>query len=251
MILFTDLDNTIIYSYKHDIGIQKRNVELYQGREISFITDKTYDLLCEIRKKMLVVPTSTRTIEQYNRIDLGTGDFPYALVCNGGILLIDGKRDNQWYNSSLDMISESESDLKIALDYLEKDCRRTFELRFIEKLFVFTKCDKPEEVVEDLRHLLDAERVDVFNNGTKVYVVPKALNKGNAIKRFLVYIKSGKSIAAGDSEFDISMLKRADIGLCPSGFSEDFDIDFEVKEMSGQKVFSEEFLEECLKMAEA
>ena len=43
MIAFhTDLDNTLIYSYKHDIGPQKRNVELYQGREISYITEETY-----------------------------------------------------------------------------------------------------------------------------------------------------------------------------------------------------------------
>ena len=49
-ILCTDLDNTLIYSYKHDIGIQKRNVEIYQGREISYITDKTYDLLKKVKE---------------------------------------------------------------------------------------------------------------------------------------------------------------------------------------------------------
>ena len=40
-LLCTDLDNTLIYSYKHELGNEKRNVELYQGREISFITEKT------------------------------------------------------------------------------------------------------------------------------------------------------------------------------------------------------------------
>ena len=37
-ILFTDLDNTLIYSYKHAIGSAKRCAEIYQGREISFLT---------------------------------------------------------------------------------------------------------------------------------------------------------------------------------------------------------------------
>ena len=41
-ILCTDLDNTIIYSYKHDIGNEKMNVELYKEREISFITKRTF-----------------------------------------------------------------------------------------------------------------------------------------------------------------------------------------------------------------
>jgi len=43
MVVFnTDLDNTMIFSYKHDIGPEKRNVEIYEGREISFITQRQY-----------------------------------------------------------------------------------------------------------------------------------------------------------------------------------------------------------------
>lgn len=63
-VLCADLDNTLIYSYKHDIGINKRNVEIYQGREISFITEKTYGLLKKIREKFLVIPTTKPTKEQ-------------------------------------------------------------------------------------------------------------------------------------------------------------------------------------------
>ena len=108
MVVFcTDLDNTIIYSYKHDIGDRKRNVELYQGREISFITDKTYDLLREIKNNIIIIPTSTRTKEQYDRIDLGIGAFEYALVCNGGLLIKQGKSDADWYEESLKLIEES------------------------------------------------------------------------------------------------------------------------------------------------
>ena len=80
---------------------------------------------------MLVVPTSTRTIEQYERIRLGVGRFPYALVCNGGILLINGERDPEWYKDSLKNIKESRDELDKAIKFLEKDIRRSFELRFI------------------------------------------------------------------------------------------------------------------------
>ena len=107
VVLHTDLDNTIIYSYKHEIGPEKRNVELYQGREISFITEKTYALLQQVKKRMLVVPTSTRSLEQYQRIDLGVGAFPYALVCNGGLLLVDGKIDEHWNRETLELIIPS------------------------------------------------------------------------------------------------------------------------------------------------
>ena len=39
-ILCADMDNTIIDSYKRNIGENKLNVELYNGREISFISEK-------------------------------------------------------------------------------------------------------------------------------------------------------------------------------------------------------------------
>ena len=146
---FTDLDNTLIYSYKHEIGEQKKSVELYQGRWISYMTNETESLLRRIREKCPVVPITTRTIEQYERIDLGVGDFPYALTCNGGVLLINGQEDDQWYQESLKLVASATGQLKAAFDYLEKDPRRTFETRLIRDLFVFTKCDCPEQVVED------------------------------------------------------------------------------------------------------
>ena len=36
--LFADLDNTLIFSYKREIGPDKVCVEVYEGREISFMT---------------------------------------------------------------------------------------------------------------------------------------------------------------------------------------------------------------------
>ena len=87
MVVFNvDMDNTLIYSYKHDIGYEKYCAEIYQEREISFMTHKTCKLLTELAGKVMIVPTTTRTREQYERIDLGIGKIPYALVCNGGVL---------------------------------------------------------------------------------------------------------------------------------------------------------------------
>lgn len=163
--------------------------------------------------QLLVVPTTTRTIEQYQRINLGVGAFSYVLVCNGGVLLVDGKEDEKWYQDSLKRIRNSIEELHKALELLNRDMRRIFELRFIKSLFVFTKCEQPEAVVEDLKGLLNTEVVDVFHNGTKVYVIPKTLNKGIAVDRFRDYICSDFVIAAGDSIFDISMLEAADQGI--------------------------------------
>lgn len=261
MIVFhTDLDNTIIYSYKHDIGTRKRNVELYQGREISYITEETYRLLQQVKNDMLIVPTTTRTLEQYQRIDLGIGQFPYALVCNGGVLLADGMRDEAWYQDSLHLVSDSVDEMNLAMELLEKDPRRKFELRYIEKLFIFTKCDAPEMVIKDLKKALDEKCVDIFSNGEKVYVVPKILNKGTALERFREKVRPEIVIAAGDSAFDIPMVLAADYGLVPSGFLQKNRIrkisgiwgndrkQKKIDEMHPQKIFSDALLEQVLKI---
>lgn len=249
MIVFNlDLDNTLIYSYKHDIGVDKICVELYQNRRISYISKKTFELLKLVFNEVVIVPTSTRTIEQYNRIDLGIGLFPYALVCNGGILLINGKRYDVWYQDSLELILSSKIQLDRAMELLEYDARRKFELRFIENLFIFTKCNQPEKVVEYLKEKLDTKYVDVFNNGEKVYIIPVALNKGEAIKRFRKFINADIVIAAGDSEFDISMLNAADFAFAPYGFKDKYNIEFDVKESDKNELFSENLLKESLKI---
>ena len=143
-----------------------------------------------------MVPTTTRTIQQYNRIDLKVGTLSYALVCNGGVLLVDGKEDEVWYEQSLRRICRSKKELIQAMEFLEKDKRRTFELRFIRELFVFTKCEEPMVVAEELKELLDMEVVDVFLNGAKIYVLPKNLSKGDAVCRFREYVGADYVIAA-------------------------------------------------------
>lgn len=239
-VLHIDLDNTLIYSYRHDIGSEKISVEDYQDREISFLTRYTYENLKKIKEKILIVPTSTRSVEQYGRIDLRIGQISFALVCNGGVLLVDGKKDASWYRTSLESIGESLPVLEDARHLLERDIRRKFELRFIENLFLFTKCDCPELVVKELKTALDTDLVDFFYNGEKVYAVPRELSKGKAVERFRKYTGAQRIVAAGDSEFDISMLRAADLRIAPRGYSQKYAVDFSVEEMAGRRIFSDE-----------
>ncbi len=244
-VLCTDLDNTLIYSYKHDIGPNKRCVEIYQGREISYITEKTFGQLKRVREEYRIIPVSTRTEEQYNRINLGIGPIEYALVCNGGVLLENGERDSAWYNESLKIIEPSRDEVEMGISLLEVDNRRYFELRYIDQLFVFTKCSSPDDVISDLKKVLDLKKVNVFNNGEKVYIVPVELSKGRSIKRLREKINATNIFAAGDSEFDISMITEADIGFVPAEFEAAFG---KIQNaITCKNIFSDYYLEECIK----
>lgn len=269
-VIHLDLDNTLIYSYRRMAknaagsfsvcgesilscneavrdesrrsGNRKIGAEVYQGREISFVTGRTQELLRRIRKSCLVIPTTTRTKEQYDRINLGTGAFEYALVCNGGLLLVNGVSDAAWYHHSKELISDCTGELRRALMLLEQEPLRKFELRFIEELFLFTKCNDPDTVIQRLKMRLDDRKVDVFRNDEKVYVVPKMLNKGTALQRFRKYVRADEVIAAGDSEFDAPMVEAADIGIVPAGFCGKYGEKGNLREMKGEDIFSEEML---------
>lgn len=225
-IFFSDLDNTMIYSYKHDIGDKKKCVELYQGREVSYMTDSTLLCLGNLMQngQTLFVPVTTRTREQYSRIL-----FPhipdYALCCNGGVLLIDNVADENWYAQSLSLIQNCAEELLLAKEFLEKEPTRTMDVRFIDDLFVFTKSSQPEDTLSRLKNILNPELMDVFTNHVKIYAIPKVLNKGTAIQRFLDYFFSPMNhpttYAAGDSLFDIPMLLAADVAFAPSSLLPD------------------------------
>ncbi len=250
-IFASDLDNTLIYSYKHDIGMRKRNVEIYQSREISFVTDRTHSLLEKVKEKSIFVPVTTRSIEQYKRIDFGIEKIKYALTCNGGVLLVDGEKDSDWYEESKRIAEQSLCELQKGISILEKDANRKFEIRFIENLFVFTKCENPSETVENLKSQLDCTLAEVFSNGEKIYILPKKLDKGSAVKRFKEKMNAKKIISAGDSEFDIPMLEASDIALIPSDFHWQLnDSSPRILKNDDKMIFSDFILENVLKALE-
>jgi predicted hydrolases of the HAD superfamily len=212
-ILFTDLDNTLIYSKKTDIA-EKVPVELYNGEINSFMSKYSYELLHKLNEKILIVPITTRTYIQYSRIELGI--IPkYVLCANGGILLKDGIKSDEWYKESLDIVKPSSDEREKAYAFLQKDKRRKFECRNIDDLFIFTKCYGTEDVVRDLKAILDMTKVEALYNKDKLYIMPKNLNKADTIKRFIREYATEKVqiFAAGDTEFDTGMIELADIGF--------------------------------------
>lgn len=211
----SDLDNTLIYSRRHELGPDKICVEVYEGREVSFMRREWIESLKRIQRKFLFVPVTTRSVEQYLRLNLGNGSPQYALVCNGGVLLREGVKEPEWYKQSRRLTENSLDELHRAIKLLEQDADRTFQVRFPEELFVFTKSSRPGDSVRRLRDRLDPTRTDVFQNGEKVYVLPENLDKGTGLMRLRELLKPEKVFAAGDSEFDKPMLLAADLGMCP------------------------------------
>ena len=92
----SDLDNTLIFSHRHreegDVCVER-----LEGREQSFCTSREPALLARVRERAEFIPVTTRSVEQYRRIQWPPDCAPrYAVTDNGGILLCDGVEDPRW-----------------------------------------------------------------------------------------------------------------------------------------------------------
>lgn len=215
-IFLSDLDNTLVYSYKHNIGEDRVLVETKEGKELSFMTSKTHMLLEKIKDEMHFIPLTTRSLEQYRRICFSEKwSVEYALVANGGILLHNNKIDDVWYEKSLELIQNAQKQLELGMEILKNDKNIFFEMRKVDSLFVFTKSNDVVSTKNMLESNLDLSLVKVINNGKKIYILPEKLNKGTAVQRIRKLIKPEMIFVAGDSEFDIPMLREADFAIFP------------------------------------
>ena len=76
--------------------------------------------------------------------------------------------------------------------------------------------------------------------------MPKALSKGSAVQRLKSYLGRAYTIAAGDSEFDCSMLEEADLGIAAPALTRTHLFSGKVLCASEEKLFAETVLDMVL-----
>ena len=224
-ILFAcDLDNTLIHSHKHrradDIC-----VEIFDGREQSFISPRALDLIKKISARIFFVPVTTRSVVQYRRIFWAENFSPRFAVAANGAFFLNGMRQENFLREAVEPFAD---ELKLQLDMADE---KIFSIaRIVDESFLFLKCrdDFDAEIFFDTS-------LTVRRTGKKIYLFPPGLNKGAALLKLKKIFAAEKIFAAGDSEIDLPMLERADVA-------------FAHENLCAEKFFSfaepEDFLEE-------
>lgn len=200
MIFATDLDRTMIYS-KRMFDIEKiKNVTLVEtldGKDITYMSNYALKELEELNKQIYVIPTTTRSFEQFMRIK--TFKYcKYAIVANGGTILYNGKVLKEWEEHISDILKNYTIEMENMKKFLNNQSVITREATLVDGKFVFTKTDDIEKCEKILEEKLDKKLWNYCFQGDKVYIIPKEVTKSNAIN-YLKNLLNEKILAvAGD-----------------------------------------------------
>lgn len=217
MIFATDLDNTMIFSHRLTNGFEDEVhcVECYNGKPITYMTNSSIAKLNGISQKINVIPITTRSLAQFQRIELFS-DLPLVVVANGGTILQNGEVHKEWENYIEGILK------KYDFDYVIKVFSTLPGLSLNPKLvdgkFVFAKSDNPDLCKQFLESNLDTKIWQLSFQREKMYAIPAEITKGTALRFICEHIIPDNDlvVSAGDSNLDIPMLEYSDYGLIPS-----------------------------------
>jgi hydroxymethylpyrimidine pyrophosphatase-like HAD family hydrolase len=212
LLLACDLDNTLIHK-KYTPG--DICIEYAEGKEKNFMSVTVCKALEHLDERICLVPVTGRSLAQYKRIDFFEKHVPqYAITSCGGILLRQGEIDRLWQMETEAIIQESAAPMRSMLNRLMIHPYISF-VKMVDDIFIVAQSDKPYEVMNLLLEIAGTT-IEVFNDNDRIYVIPRAINKGIALQKLRNQLDVEYVISAGDSVVDIPMLRVADIALVPT-----------------------------------
>lgn len=209
-----DLDQTVVYSRRAagEAG-PSEVVEHLDGEPLSSMTVGAVRAYAALAARHVVVPVTTRTVTQYERITL-PAPAPYAVCANGGVLLIDGARDAAWtqWVRTVSTASAPLADVQARVGAVADEPWVRL-VRTAEELFVYLVAHAREQLPEPWLAALTADLAalgwGVSVQGRKVYAVPAGLSKAAAVARLAELLGTDVLLAAGDSLLDRQLLELA------------------------------------------
>lgn len=213
-VVLADLDGTLIHSRRRVPEPDGHLVvEVYDGRDVGFMTPEAWDLLAEVQRRGLLVPATARTIRQFSRIR-----FPepprVAILAGGAIVRVDGEIDPVWdaeVQSRLDGAGASVAEVAARLGTMPT----TEEPRIGDDRFAYVRV-APEADVEDFTAWCGARGWRVVHQDGRIYCHPEGLSKSSPLPRVAELVGSPPAIALGDGLMDAELLSAVPVALTPA-----------------------------------
>jgi hypothetical protein len=224
VLVASDLDRTLIYSRRaRTLGVDDAPsvcVERHDGKATSFVTAVAAELLQQLAERASFVPVTTRVHSQYARVRLPGPTPGFAVVANGGGLLVDGTPDRPWARRVARTLGAG-FPLDEVWAQVGQVCRPEFtvKLRNAADLFCYAVVHPhrlPAGFVDDVGGWAAERGWRTSLQGRKLYWVPAQLTKSAAVAEVRRRCEASTVLAAGDSLLDVDLLLAADEGIHPA-----------------------------------
>lgn len=225
-VVCADLDRTLIYSAAAldltgpDALLPRLLcVELFEGVPLSYVTEAAARGLESLARAATLVPTTTRTPEQYARVHLLDKAPGYAICANGGHILVDGIADREWAAAVRDRVAGGAPPEEVHEHLVRTRGDFVTKIRSAAGLFCYVVVDRPALPSAWVRELTGwcAERGwRTSLQGRKLYCLPDGLTKSAAAREVMRRVGADRLLAAGDSLLDAELLAAADAAIRPA-----------------------------------
>jgi hydroxymethylpyrimidine pyrophosphatase-like HAD family hydrolase len=221
----SDLDRTLIFSKRmleaYGSDGNDELIELLDGKPISYISSKTKSILKQINEEMLFIPVTTRTIEQYKRVQLFQGEIvpEYVITSNGGTILKRGTVLKEWTLYTQELLQNC-----TPLEEVVKKVAALEDSKWIKKIkpgdqvFFYIILHREHFSTSrfiELTALTDNLGWQLSLQGRKLYFIPKTLNKWTAVHYLRDVLDLNEISTAGDSLLDYELITNGTYGIAP------------------------------------
>ncbi|MEH7500518.1 hypothetical protein V7152_00530 [Neobacillus drentensis] len=227
MIFASDLDRTLVYSKRaiEELGeIDKtllKPVESKDNTWVAFMTESSFFALKELSLNSLFVPVTTRTTEQFNRFLIFKKDIPlkYAITSNGANIIYKGKLMKEWSAHIFNrMNAESVTQNELLANLKREGFQFDGQIKQAENLFFYFILNSlpPASDRKAINDVAVSYGWRISIQGRKLYFIPRAISKGDALE-FISKREGMEVIAgAGDSILDWDFLKNCQYRFVPA-----------------------------------
>ncbi|MFL6558755.1 MAG: hypothetical protein ACJ8MO_21885, partial [Bacillus sp. (in: firmicutes)] len=196
-------------------------VEKRDHNWVAYMTKLSYFALKELASTSLFIPVTTRTTEQFNRFLIFKEDIPlkYAITSNGANIIYQGKLMEDWSTHMMNRLTEESVTQAELLRKLKKEgFQFDGQIKQAENLFFYFILNSlpPASDRKAINDVAVSYGWRISLQGRKLYFIPRAISKGDALD-FICKREGMEVIAgAGDSILDWDFLKNCHYRFVPA-----------------------------------
>ena len=220
MIFVSDLDKTLVFS-----GYPEHCcVEYHQGKEITYMTQKGYEILKGLISKpdFRFIPCTLRSIEQTLRIEfISPEQIPIIICDNGFSIYVNGKLERDWDKQMQQELSHypNQETKRVIEEYITTNHIDISQVKSNRNAFytvIFNDKVTAEANSQNITSFINPNLYKWDLQGRKLYIIPKFLDKSLAVQHLRELLPNEHILTAGDSSVDCQLVSVGDKSIIPA-----------------------------------